>query len=205
MNKLNVVSLVIAFLLSANLSLAADESTKPANYLAIKGGIYSPSNKFDVTNIPGGSTFSHFDSKIGFAGEIAVGHYLAPFLAMEVGAGYFDSNGKAEAVAGPDAKLRVVPVTATAKVLIPLGFLEPYGEFGVGGYFNKLYRKGSLPNENTKATFGLHAGAGINFNVTRAFFLGLEGKYLWSENSWGSTDVGKLNGFITTADIGFRF
>lgn len=205
MKKMRIFPLVIAFLLSANFSLAANGGDKPANYLAIKGGIYSPSNEFDVTNIPGSSTFEHLDNKIGFAGELAVGHYLMPALALELGAGYFESRGKGEAVSGADSKLRAVPVTATAKVLLPLGPIEPYGEFGVGGYFSKLYRGGSLPNENIKAIFGLHAGAGINFNVTDAFFLGFEGRYLWTENSWGTTDVGKLDGFITTADLGFRF
>ena len=37
MKKIKVFSLVIAFLLSANLSLAADGGDEPMNYLAVRG------------------------------------------------------------------------------------------------------------------------------------------------------------------------
>lgn len=208
MKKLSICTLVIAFLLSANLSPAADDAaegtTKPANYLAIKGGIYSPSNDFDVSDIPGESTVHRLDNKIGFAGEVAVGHYYLPFLAMELGAGYFESKGSGEAVAGTDARLRVVPVVLTAKALLPLGPVEPYGEFGVGGYFSKVKDFKVDESSNTKAIFGMHAGAGINFNVTDRFFFGLEGRYIWTDNSWGSADA-KIDGFVTTVDLGFRY
>ncbi|GAB7025937.1 outer membrane beta-barrel protein [Geotalea toluenoxydans] len=204
MKKITLFSLVIAFLLSVNLSWAADEADKPANYLAIKGGIYSPSNDFDVQEIPGDSTVSRLDNKIGFAGEVALGHYIMPVLAMELGAGYFESKGSGEAVAGQDARLRVVPVVLTAKVLLPLGPVEPYGEFGVGGYFSKVRDFKIDESTNTKAMFGLHAGAGLNFNITDSFFLGLEGRYLWTDDSWGSSDA-NLDGFITTAALGFRY
>lgn len=204
MKKLNRFFLVIAFLLSANLSLAADESDKPANYLAIKGGIYSPSDRFKLANIPGDSTVHRLDSKIGFDGEVAIGHYFLPMLAIELSGGYFESKGSAEVATGTDAKLRVIPALATAKVLLPLGGLEPYGEVGVGAYISKVLRDEPLNDLSTKATFGLHAGAGINFNVTNAFFIGLEGRYLWTENSWGAADV-KLDGFTTTAALGFRY
>ncbi|WP_243370135.1 outer membrane beta-barrel protein [Geotalea sp. SG265] len=205
MKKIVLLSLLIAFLLSVNSSQAADGGDKPANYFAIKGGIYSPTDKFDLQAAVGSSTTHRLDSKIGFNGELAVGHYFLPALAMELGAGYFESRGTAEEVAGADAKLRAVPVVVTAKVLLPLGPLEPYGEFGVGGYFSKLYRGGDLPNKNIKAIFGLHAGAGINFNVTDAAFFGFEGRYIWTEPSWGTTDVRKLDGFTATADLGFRY
>ncbi|ACM19101.1 outer membrane protein, OmpW-related [Geotalea daltonii FRC-32] len=204
MKKLILFSLVIAFLLSVSLSWAADEADKPANYLAIKGGIYSPSNDFDVQHIPGDSTFSRLDNKIGFAGEVAFGRYIMPAVAMELGAGYFESKGSGEAVAGQDARLRVVPVVLTAKVLLPLGPVEPYGEFGVGGYFSKVRDFKIDESTNTKAMFGLHAGAGLNFNITDGFFLGLEGRYLWTDDSWGSSDA-KLDGFITMAALGFRY
>lgn len=204
MKKIKVFSLVIAFLLSANLSLAADGGDKPANYLVIKGGIYSPSNDFDVQDIPGDSTVSRLDNKIGFAGEVALGRYIMPAVAMELGAGYFESKGSGEAVAGSDARLRVVPVVITAKVLFPFGPVEPYGEFGVGGYFSKVRDFKIDESSNTKAMFGLHAGVGLNFNVTDGFFFGLEGKYLWTDDSWGSSDA-NLDGFITTANLGFRY
>lgn len=204
MRHIKILSFVVAFLLAANLSFAADGGDKPANYLAVKGGIYSPSNEFKLRNLPGSSTTSDLDSKIGFDGEVALGHYFMPAFAMEIGAGYFQSKGSGTLIA-PDAKLRVVPVQITAKLLLPLGPLEPYALGGVGGYFSKITRDEPAADLSTKAIFGLHAGAGINFNVTNAFFIGFEGKYIWTErDDWGTSDV-KLDGFTTTADLGFRF
>lgn len=205
MKKLRMcTTMVVALLLSASFSLAADGGEKPANYLAVKGGIYSPSDEFELRQLPGDSTVSRLDNKIGFAGEVAMGRYIMPALAMELGAGYFESKGSGEAVAGQDARLRVVPVVITAKVLLPLGPVEPYGEVGVGGYFSKVRDFKIDEHTNTKAMFGIHAGAGINLNVTDAFFLGLEGRYIWTDDSWGSADA-ELDGFITTANLGFRY
>lgn len=176
----------------------------PANYVVLKGGIYSPSEKYDLENFNGGHT-SHLDSKTGFNGEVAIGRYLLPFFAMELGAGYFESKGSPEAEPG-HTKLRVVPVIATAKVLLPLGPIEPYGEFGIGAYFTKFEVNGNLGDfsGSSKVTYGLHAGGGVNFNITDTLFLGVEGRYLWAKPSYGGQDV-KINGFTTTADLGFRF
>ena len=121
---------------------------------------------------------------------------------MELGAGYFESKGTRELV--EDARLKVVPVVITAKVMLPIGPVDPYAEFGVGGYFNKVRNFEIGESSGTKAMFGLHAGIGIDFNITDAFFLGLEGRYLWTDNSWGSS-YAKLDGFITTANLGFRY
>jgi opacity protein-like surface antigen len=205
MKKIVLLSLLIAFLLSVNSSQAAEGGDKLSNYFALKGGIYSPTEHFNVGEAVGSSTPRRLDSKIGFNGELAVGHYFLPVFAMELGAGYFESRGSAEAVAGSGAKLRAVPIVITAKVLLPLGPVEPYGEAGVGGYLSKLYED-SGPNKNIKAKFGFHAGAGINFNLTDAVFFGFEGRYIWTDPSWGgTTDVRKLDGFTATADLGFRY
>jgi opacity protein-like surface antigen len=177
---------------------------KPANYLALKGGIYSPSGSFDLDNFNGG-TRTHIDSKTGFNGELAVGHYFAPMLAVEIGAGYFESRGSAEAQPG-ETKLKVVPVVATGKVLLPLGPFEPYGEFGIGAYFTELDVSGNTDSfrGSSKVTYGLHAGAGFNVNLTDKVFVGLEGRYLWAKPSFGGQDV-KIDGFTTTANLGLRF
>ena len=71
---------------------ASAEDENPANYVLLKGGMYSPSSSFDLNNFNGGTT-THFDSKTGFAGEVAIGHYFLPMFAVEMGAGYFESKG----------------------------------------------------------------------------------------------------------------
>jgi len=202
MKKTNALYLV---LVAALIGLSSPVfAATPANYLAIKGGIYSPSDSYDLDNFNAGNR-SHLDSKTGFAGEIAIGHYLLPMFAVELGAGYFESKGSAEAQPG-EINLKVVPVIATGKVLLPLGSLEPYGLFGIGAYFTELEVNGNTSsfNGSSEVTYGLHAGIGLNLNLSDTVYLGVEGKYLWAEPSFSGDHI-KLDGFISTAVLGLRF
>lgn len=180
--------------IAPSVSLAENTS----NYAVLKGGLYSPSKDFDV-----GAT--HFELDDGFVAEIALGHYFAPIFATELGVGYFESKAS-PAVTPGDTKFKVYPVTLTGKVLFPLGPIEPYGEFGIGGYITKAEVSGTFGNfsSSTKGVFGLHAGGGVNFNITQDVFLGIEGRYIWAKPSFGGQDI-KLDGFTVTADLGFRF
>lgn len=195
--------LIIAAAL-ASLSTTAFAAMDSDGYFAIKGGIYSPSDSYDLDNFNAGET-THFDSKTGFSGEIVVGRYLLPSLAVELGAGYFESKGSPAAAAG-EAKLKVVPVVATGKLFLPLGAFEPFGLFGIGAYISDLELDGNSDsfNGSTEITYGLHAGAGFNLNLSDDLFIGLEGKYLWAEPSFGGDHI-KLNGFIAAAMIGTKF
>jgi opacity protein-like surface antigen len=201
MKKINLLFLALVAALAGITSPASAADT--TDYVAIKAGVYSPSTSYDLDTFNAGNR-SHLDSKTGFAGEIAVGHYLLPMLAIELGAGYFESKGSPAALPG-EAKLKVVPVIATGKVFLPLGVLEPYGLFGIGAYITDLDvndNTGSLRG-STEITYGLHAGVGLNINFQEKMFVGVEGKYLWAEPSFGGQHI-KLDGFIATAVIGFR-
>ena len=192
--SLFLVLLVALIGIAPSVSLAEN----PSNYMVLKGGLYSPSNDFDLE----GQHFNHDD---GFVAEIAFGHYFVPMFALELGAGYFESKAS-PAVPPGDTKFKVVPVTLTGKVLFPMGPFEPYGEFGIGGYITEADVSGNFTNfdGSSKTVLGLHAGAGVNFNITQNVFLGAEGRYLWAKPSWGGTDI-KLDGFTVTANLGFRF
>ena len=186
------------------ITFPASAADNLANYLVIKGGLYSPSNSLDLDNFNGGQR-SRLDSKTGFNGEVAIGHYFAPVFAMELGGGYFESKGSPAGEPG-HARLKVVPVTANAKVVIPVGRFEPYGEFGIGAYFTKFDVDGNLGSfsGDSKVTYGLHAGTGVNINITSATFLGVGGRYLWAKPSYGGQDI-KVGGFTATVALGFRF
>jgi len=190
-----ILILSVALIGIASLASAAEN---PANYMVLKGGLYSPSKDFDI-----GAT--HFELDDGFVAEIAVGHYFVPIFATELGVGYFESKAS-PAVPPGETKFKVVPVTLTGKVLFPLGPIEPYGEFGIGGYITKAEVSGTIANfsSSTKGVFGLHAGGGVNFNITPAVFLGAEGRYLWAKPSFGGQDI-KLDGFTVTGNLGYRF
>jgi outer membrane protein W len=191
-------------------SASAKSQEKPSNYVMLKGGIYSPSTSFDIDNAVGANTSVnngrvHMDGETGFAGEAAFGHYFLPMLAVELGAGYFESKGNPAAQPG-ETKLRVVPLTATAKVLLPLGIFEPFGLVGIGAYITDLDVRinNGDSRSSSEVTYGFHAGAGFNINFNRNIFAGLEGKYLWAEPSFGGDHI-NLDGFVTSATVGYRF
>ncbi len=185
-------------------STAEPASETLSNYTVIKGGVYSPSESYDLSNFNGGST-SHLDTKTGFNGEIAFGHYFLPVFGIELGVGYFESKGSPAAEPG-STTLRAVPVLASAKVFLPLKPLEPYGEAGIGAYFTDLEVSGNLGSfsGSTKVTYGVHLGVGLNINLTDTFFLGAEGRYIWAKPEFGGQPV-NLNGFTATIDLGFRY
>ena len=193
-----VAVFLVVLLAAIGTPVPAPAAGGPANYVVLKGGLYSPSKDFDI-----GAT--HFELDDGFVAEVALGHYFLPVFATEFGVGYFESKAT-PAVPPGETKFKVVPVTLTAKALLPLGPFEPYGEFGIGAYITKAEVSGTIGNftGSTKGVFGLHAGAGANFNITPAVFLGAEGRYLWAKPSFGGQDI-KLDGFTVTGNLGFRF
>lgn len=202
--KIRIVQFLIVTIALISMSSLASAEDKLTNYIMLKGGIYSPSMTFDLNNFNSGTT-TRLDSKTGFAGELAIGHYFTPMFALELGAGYFESDGSPAAQPG-ETKLRVVPLIATAKLFIPIGLFEPYGLAGIGAYISDLELEGNNTNfrGSTEITYGFHAGAGFNINFLKNMYAGLEGKYLWAEPSFGGQDV-KLDGFIATANIGLKF
>ena len=198
---LSALSIVLAA--AINFASSASAADKPADYIALKAGVYSPSSSHDLDTFNAGNR-THLDSKTGFAGEVAFGHYFLPMLAVELGGGYFESKGSPLAQPG-ETKLKVVPLVATGKVLLPIGPFEPYGLFGIGAYITDLdvHDNTGTVRGSTEVTYGLHAGAGLNINLQDKMFLGVEGKYLWADPSFGGQHM-KLDGFVATAVIGFR-
>lgn len=203
MKSISIERALITLLAVASLGIAtiASAQSKP-DYFEMKAGVYTPSASRDLDSYTN-STRDNFDSNTGFAGEVVFGHYFLPMVALELGGGYFESKGSIAAKPG-DLKLKVVPLVATGKVLLPLGLIEPYGLFGIGAYITDLNDSSNTISGSTDITYGLHVGAGVNINIQENMFVGVEAKYLWAEPSFGGQHI-NLDGFITTAAIGFRY
>jgi len=189
------------------------------SYLALKGGIYSPSATFNISNVDVETTFDG-DTQTGVDGELAIGHYFLPTLALELGVGYFKGKGTFDAenatVTPRKMDFNVVPVIVSAKALIPAGRVDPYGELGIGAYFTDFNVADNLNTFNGTTTFGIHTGAGLNVNVSQNVFVGVEGRYVWADPSFGDEKIKlndteyalngfTLNGFTTTLAVGFSF
>ncbi len=169
----------------------ASGAERPGNYLALKGGIYSPSATFDLGNINVSTTFDA-DTKTGFAGEIAFGHFFLPTFALEMGIGYFKGTGSFATTPPQPMDFNVIPVILSAKVFIPAGPIDPYGELGVGAYFTDFSVSDNLNTFSGNSTFGLHAGAGLNANISPNYFIGVEARYVWANPSFGDQTI-RLN------------
>jgi outer membrane protein W len=67
--------------------------------------------------------------------------------------------------------------------------------------------------KDTDTVFGAHVGMGLHYNITRTWFIGAEGKYLWTGEAKLRDDVAgipveadyKLDGILATAVLGYRF
>jgi hypothetical protein len=188
-------------------------------YVTAKPGIYSP----QTNDLDG------FDT--GFNGEIAFGFQPIKYFAVELGTGYFNTEGK-ESFAGTSNGLNVTerdkfyfhvfPVTLTAKLIIPYKKFEFFGLGGGGAYYvwADIRAKGTINGtrfyeelDGSDVVLGGYLGLGIHYNITPRIFIGAEGKYLWTsradpEEDFFDDSLGvkfKLDGILATAVVGFRF
>lgn len=217
--KTSYALVLLVLIGAAGLAPQALAAERSGGYLALKGGVYSPSATFDLGNIDAETAFDA-DTQTGFAGEVALGHYFLPTLALELGVGYFQAKGSfaPPTVGGPRPQMdwNIIPVIVSAKALIPVGPVAPYGELGIGAYFSKFNVDDNLNTFDGNTTFGLHAGAGLNIDIAQSAFIGVEGRYVWADPSFGGQTINlndteydlngfKLNGFTTMLALGFAF
>jgi opacity protein-like surface antigen len=174
------------------------------SYIALKLGIYSPQE----------DPFKDFDT--GINGEISVGTNVTSNFGLELGVGYFESEGPGSIVTpGPvvvpaDVEFFVIPVTVNAKYLYPLGGFVPYAEAGIGVYVADAELSGGGFNlSDTYTNIGVFLGAGVNFSITKKIFFGVEGRYHWVARhkfELGQATQGvEIDGFTATANVGYRF
>jgi opacity protein-like surface antigen len=176
-------------------------------YIAFKPGIYSPQS----------SDLDGFD--IGFNGDFVFGFRFNPNIAAELGIGYFNTEGEktvARATYGgrKNFDLDVWSLTFTLKAILPYKKWEFFG-FGGGGAYSvsRPYDVGDYHHhydddgDKYDLVLGGYLGAGIHYNISPKIFLGVEGKYLWTEQAkFENLDERfKMDGIIATAVIGFRF
>jgi len=184
----------IALLSALMLMIAVPSFAAPPNYVALKLGAYLPQD----------DDMDEFDT--GFNGEVALGHYFNPNIAMEFSGGYFKSEGDAEGVSG---EVTVNPILLSIKGVAPFAGGEFYGLVGGGLYITEFEVSAlGLTFTDDDTVFGFQLGIGANFNLANNVFLGLEGKYFWAKPSISilgeSLDV-NIDGIQATANIGFRF
>ena len=213
-----LVSMFFAFSVTLIFSSAvpAIGAEKPF-YFTAKAGIYSPGSNDLDTGVEG----LDFDTE--FTGGIAMGYYFSPNLALEFGIDYFKPEASRQGTADPifgdwseHGVLAVIPVRLTGKGIYPINSVELFGEVGIGMSFSNFeidisytgLGGGSLHYDVDDTDFEFHLGLGANYDINENIFLGVEGKYFWTDAQFAA-DVYKFepdfDGFVFTVNLSFRF
>ena len=143
-----------------------------------------------------------------------MGHYFTPNIAAELGLGYFATNGSGSGTfdgvtSAATGDVYAIPLTLALKAIYPIDKWEIYAIGGAGAYFCNAkvsYSGGSPSNSNT--VFGGFLGGGVDYNIDRNWFLGVEGTYLWAKPQFTIADVSgdvAIDGWTVTGTLGFRF
>ncbi len=155
----------------------------------------------------------------------AYGRYLTPYLVLEAAIDFFASDRDVRGsnrTAGSydiDDTLGVMAVLATIKGEFPVGRVRIFGGGGVGYYLVALNSDidtaylGDFDEDESDSVFGAHVVAGVNFDITRRFFAGLQGMYRWTDDIDIDERVatvpirleGDLSGYVVNLTAGFRF
>ena len=197
-----VLLLAAIFILSVPTASFA-EHKKGEGYIAFKGGIYSPTSE-DLRD-------AGFKTDLNV--EAVVGMYANKNLALEFGAGYFQTDSSVSGAGGSHekAEISVVPVIATIKAVLPIDYVELYGGGGIGLYVVDFESNtfdpvaGSFSGDDNDTIIGGHVLAGANIDITRKVFLGVEGKYLFTTEAKLLSSKINLHGYTVTGVLGIRF
>ena len=192
------VSISMVFIISAFIALICfpDLSFSQDYYISLRPGVYLP--QYDHAYL----TDETFET--GGNIEVVFGKYVNPNIAGELGIGYFQTKGEI-AVSRSGLREQVWDIFYTLKGLLPMGPVELYGGGGFGVYISEA---SIYPDHEVNTNLGLHALVGGNFNITESYFVGVEGKYLWSSASFTNGSVTKdahFDGVFINAILGLRF
>jgi len=213
-SSIRLKSILIAALMLAFL-IPSDVFARGRFYIDFKPGIYSTQS----------SDLGGFDT--GFNGEIAFGYQFNRYAAAEFGVGYFNTQEERTFVGGTylgeELELYVYPLTSTFKVILPFKKWEFLGLAGAGLYiisgnydvddWDHHHHYYDYDDYDDDVILGGYLGAGIHYNIAPKIFLGVEGKYLWTDKAnldfeeFGVPLRVKFNmdGIIATAVIGLKF
>ena len=186
--------------LAALVVVAAPASTRAADtYLALKGGVWVPTASDGYNAVAG-----VLDGKFPASGniELAYGATMG-IIGAQIAGGYMWSSSTD--AAGNKVSANAVPLYVLGQLRLPIFFIQPYLELGIGGLANFASTQISgISVTGTKFSFLAIGGAGVDF-ILGPILLGAEARYMYvSEQTfdWGAM---KLSGVIITANVGYVF
>jgi hypothetical protein len=192
-------SLAVAFVLAAAFALAPAPASAGDTYLALKGGVWVP------TASDGWSAIDQAGQAIGSGKfpasgdiELAYGATLG-IIGAQIAGGYMWSTYTA--ADGSTLTNNAVPLYAVGQLRLPIFFIQPYLELGIGALANFASWTGGSA---TKWSFLAIGGAGVDF-MLGPILLGAEARYMYATEQsfdWGNL---RLSGVNITANVGYIF
>ena len=195
----SVLAVLTAAFLAAPAAVHAGDT-----YLALKGGVWVPTAADGWAEISSaGQQLSNGKFPASGDVELAYGAKLG-IIGAQIAAGYMWSTYTDPATGGKIAT-NAVPFYAVGQLRLPIFFIQPYLEAGIGGlanFANVSGINGSL--SATKWSFLVIGGAGVDF-ILGPILLGAEARYMYATPQtfdWGQL---KLSGVTITANVGYVF
>jgi len=185
--------------IAALVVVAAPASTHAAEtYLALKGGVWVPTASDGYGAIEG-----VVNGKFPPSGDIELAYGATMgIIGAQIAGGYMWSS---QDVDGGTVKANAVPLYVLGQLRLPIFFIQPYLELGIGGLANFASASGGgISLSATKYSFLAIGGAGIDF-ILGPILLGAEARYMYVTEQtfdWGSM---KLSGVNITANVGYVF
>jgi len=171
-------------------------------YLALKGGVWAPTAK-EGFNAASGAVTGQFPTSGDV--ELAYGATLG-IIGAQISAGYMWSS---QTISGATVKANGIPFSAVGQLRLPIFFIQPYLEAGIGGFANFASGTDSTTTySSTQFSFMVIGGGGVDFFLG-PILLGAEARfnYITDQNfNWGGTPITmKLSGVTITANVGYVF
>lgn len=182
------------FFLTIFLALTALSTTAPAEEnlnLATNGSAVASDNA--VTCRIGGYVAENSKDFGGNGIEFALRHKPVPFVAAEIALGYYNGHNGGFIDSGDN--FEVVPLTATAKGVLPFEIGNLYVGAGVGVY--RVFPKG----RSSFISEGYNLGTGAEINITKTEFWILDYKKIII----GKEKSLNISGSMFTLGFGYRF
>lgn len=174
------------------------------NFLALKPGLYSPQD----------SALDGLDED--FSGTVAFGEYTSETFAWGV--------ELTHAAASFDGKFVEDELTFNAAKLF-LTWVKPLGKrrrrkgefhFTLGGGIYSVeaeHKEAGISDKGRDDIYGGEVGLGFNYNLSKRFFIGIEGRYLLTTDAKVLLNVGgvatpiefSLDGYAVMGSFGVRF
>jgi hypothetical protein len=182
----------------AALVVALPAASRAETYLALKGGVWVPTASDGFNQIAGA-----VNGKFPPSGdvELAYGATLG-IIGAQIAGGYMWSS---QDVGGGTVTANAVPLYVLGQLRLPIFFIQPYLELGIGGLANFASASGGgISLSATKYSFLAIGGAGVDF-MLGPILLGAEARYMYVTEQtfdWGAM---KLSGVNITANVGYIF